>query len=474
MIDAGLLAFAGAVAAVISVFWSQRRRSNSPEARGTPAERESGASGRDGSAADHSTSKASAAAVGSRHEELSGPHAPPIPAANGSAPDGDRRPGAAALTTTEDNQREGARRRTKRGGRRRRKKKGGGNEQAVVLLDETPRRLEPPPALAPGAFSLWDLPPELVRIVASYHFAPPIVFDDGIARRELGPKTDEWLRCAPALVVACPQGDVRRALRGDLDTAEKSRCNTVGPLPAMTIRQAENLLRAWGKRAKLATREGAGWLLVEELHSYMARFLDEPAERVTTLCFMHRVNALLMYGADPNIMYEKPVGKWLAALHMTSQMGATKTSDGCLVAHALLMSGADPHIRTRGFDYQMSLLESTMDSLSQIVNSDGPPTRDPVELFLSFVPPSCDLLSVVIEFGVDLTAREYESLVAIIHRGVSFIQFEWEIDPDQLSPWVFEVRDKFKRLYILLRLQQESREKWDDLVKLASAEFDEF
>jgi len=292
--------------------------------------------------------------------------------------------------------------------------------------------------------------------------------------RNLAAKLDEWYRCAPALVVACPRGDLRRVLRGDLDTAERSRCNTVGPLPAMTVRAAEELLWTYDVPGeKLATRTDAGVLLIEEVNAYMriAKFAAGDAAAAASAAsplFLRKVNALLMFGADANAYGVTEEDGYVAAIHQTPQLLLHgQLGDGILVARALLESGTDTSIQTQPFSRavrECTPLLSSVSALRSLAN-DGPET---IYRLLRLAPSCINLATMILQVlgADDVTEFEREYCIHVIRENRQLIDSlrvvrrernaNGEIvEVDVTPPAAQKIQRDLFQMYVCLRIHQE-------------------
>ena len=212
------------------------------------------------------------------------------------------------------------------------------------------------------AGTLLRLPSDVVRQVAAFTFAAPssksctIMYDGQKKRRD----ALEGSRHASALVVAIPNShdELRRALRADLDKAERARGF------GLTVAEGEAWLRAHGYGSDtLATPRIAGERLLVALSEFTEdrTSMDYHCKRIAVaqgacdaseLVLRHsamtdEVRALLAFGAVPDCQNEKgetPLHRLLSPLigHWYREDG--DAADPLQIAEYLFLAGADANI----------------------------------------------------------------------------------------------------------------------------------
>ena len=212
------------------------------------------------------------------------------------------------------------------------------------------------------AGTLLRLPSDVVRQVAAFTFAAPsskscsIIYDGQKKRRD----ALEGSRHAAALVVAIPNShdELRRALRADLDKAERARGF------GLTVAEGEAWLRAHGYGSDaLATPRIAGERLLLALSEFSKdrTSMDYHCKKIdialgksdaSELVLRHNaltdeVRALLAFGAVPDCQNEKgetPLHRLLFPTigHWFREDG--DAADPLRIADYLFLAGADPNI----------------------------------------------------------------------------------------------------------------------------------
>ena len=212
------------------------------------------------------------------------------------------------------------------------------------------------------AGTLLRLPSDVVRQVAAFTFAAPsskscsIMYDGQKKRRD----ALEGSRHASALVVAIPNShdELRRALRADLDKAERARGF------GLTVAEGEAWLRAHGYGSDaLATQRIAGERLLLALSEftedrtcmdYLCKSIAvaQGACDASELVLRHstltdEVRALLAYGAVPDCQDEK--GETPLHRLFSGHIGHWYREDGdaadpLQIAEYLFLAGADANI----------------------------------------------------------------------------------------------------------------------------------
>ena len=212
------------------------------------------------------------------------------------------------------------------------------------------------------AGTLLRLPSDVVRLVGAFTFTAPsskscsIMYDGQKKRRD----ALEGSRHASALVVAIPNShdELRRALRADLDKAERARGF------GLTVSEGEAWLRAHGYGSDtLATPRIAGERLLLALSEFTEdrTSMDYHCKRIAVvqgacdaseLVLRHsamtdEVRALLAFGAVPDCQNEKgetPLHRLLSPLigHWYREDG--DAADPLQIAEYLFLAGADANI----------------------------------------------------------------------------------------------------------------------------------
>ena len=213
------------------------------------------------------------------------------------------------------------------------------------------------------AGTLLRLPSDVVRQVAAFTFAAPTskscsIMYDGQRKRRDGL---EGSRHAAALVVAIPNShdELRRALRADLDKAERARGF------GLTVAEGEAWLRAHGYGSDaLATPGAAGERLLLALseftkdrtsQDYHIKKLEVMYGRADASemglrhdCLTDEVRALLAYGAVPDCQNEKgetPLHLLVAPMAVSAMDNDdAEGADPLRIAEYLLLAGADPNL----------------------------------------------------------------------------------------------------------------------------------